>query len=118
MISSFRDETTVTPSTHHITSSGNLISVHAKIQGPTAIVLHGRNIVEQDVILRGDLRGGGQGDEARALVMGRYCRVGEGSVLRPPGKISKGMGTTEAWPLAALQTARPKPSPSAAAGRS
>jgi dynactin-5 len=90
MISSFRDDTIITPSTHHITSSGNLISVNARIQGPTAIVLHGRNIVGRDVVLRGDLRGGGQGEEGRALVMGRYCRVGEGSVLRPPGKVSKG----------------------------
>lgn len=100
MISSFADTIPISSSTYQTTSSGNLISVRARIYGATAIVLHGRNVVEQGVIFRGDLRrflgsaatGGGkkESDGQMAIVMGRYCRIGEDSVVRPPGKMTKG----------------------------
>jgi hypothetical protein len=101
MISSFADPIPISSSTYQTTSSGNLISVRARIYGATAIVLHGRNVVEQGVILRGDLRrflgssssaagSKKESDGQMAIVMGRYCRIGEDSVVRPPGKMTKG----------------------------
>lgn len=99
MISSFSEPIPVSSSTYQTTSSGNLISVRARIYGATAIVLHGRNVVEAGVILRGDLRrflgpttasSKTESDGQMALVMGRYCRIGEDSVVRPPGKMTKG----------------------------
>lgn len=102
MISSFSEPIPVTPTTYQTTSSGNLISTRARIYGATSIVLHGRNVVQAGVILRGDLRrsllgasapsGGGksESDGQMSIVMGRYCRIGEDSVIRPPGKMSKG----------------------------
>lgn len=99
MISSFAEPIPVSSSTYQTTSSGNLISVRARIYGATAIVLHGRNVVEPGVILRGDLRrflgtssasSKKESDGQMAIVMGRYCRIGEDSMIRPPGKMTKG----------------------------
>lgn len=99
MISAFAEPIPISSSTYQTTSSGNLISVRAKISGATAIVLAGRNVVEQGVILRGDLRrflgstsasSKRESDGQMAIVMGRYCRIGEDSVIRPPGKMTKG----------------------------
>lgn len=103
MISSFSESIPVTSTTYQTTSSGNLISTRARIYGASAIILHGRNVVESGVILRGDLRrsllgssasaGGGKAetDGQMAIVMGRYCRIGEDGVIRPPGKMTKGL---------------------------
>jgi dynactin-5 len=102
MISSFSEPIPVTSTTYQTTSSGNLISTRARIYGATAIILHGRNVIDPGVILLGDLRrsllgssasaGGGksESDGQMAIVMGRYCRIGEDSVIRPPGKMTKG----------------------------
>jgi dynactin-5 len=99
MISSFSEPIPVTSTTYQTTSSGNLISTRARIYGATSIVLHGRNVVESGVILRGDLRrsllgssaaGKSENDGQMSIVMGRYCRIGEDSVIRPPGKMTKG----------------------------
>lgn len=43
-------------------------------------------------IVRGDLRRSAAGQHV-VVSMGRYCLIGEGSVLRPPGKIYKGAFT-------------------------
>lgn len=40
-------------------------------------------------ILRGDLRRSTAGQHV-VISMGRYCNIGEGSIIRPPGKMYKG----------------------------
>ncbi|KAG0663754.1 hypothetical protein C6P46_002323 [Rhodotorula mucilaginosa] len=81
------------------TETGNLVSRSCLISGPQNILLGGKSILQPGCILRGDLRragagGGGPGGKEAAtvtLAMGKYCNVGENTVLRPCYKTYKGM---------------------------
>ncbi|CAD6572151.1 MAG: hypothetical protein TREMPRED_000463 [Tremellales sp. Tagirdzhanova-0007] len=71
------------------TDTGNKISRKAVITGATNIILGGKTIVQTGAILRGDLRRSTAGQHV-VISMGRYCSIGEGAIIRPPGKIYKG----------------------------
>jgi len=46
-------------------------------------------VLDLGAILRGDLRRATAGQHV-VISMGRYCSVGEGAIIRPPGKVYKG----------------------------
>jgi hypothetical protein len=48
-----------------------------------------RTALTLGAILRGDLRRSTAGQHV-VISMGRYCNIGEGSIIRPPGKMYKG----------------------------
>ncbi|KAH7732014.1 dynactin 5 [Aphelenchoides avenae] len=72
------------PNMKVITSLGNKVSRKAAIQGSQNIVLKdGCSIIKDDVIIRGDLA---------HLRTGKYCIIGERTIIRPPYKnFSKGL---------------------------
>ncbi|RSH86742.1 uncharacterized protein EHS24_005013 [Apiotrichum porosum] len=74
------------------TDTGNKVSRKATILGATNIILGGKSIIQTRAVIRGDLRRSAPGQHV-VISMGRYCLVGEGAVLRPPGKIYKGAFT-------------------------
>ncbi|BGP72498.1 hypothetical protein NBRC10513v2_005894 [Rhodotorula toruloides] len=83
------------------TDTGNLVSRSCVICGSSNIVLGGKSILQPGCILRGDLRRAGAGATTAggreaatvAIAMGKYCNVGEGTVLRPCYKTYKGVFT-------------------------
>ncbi|WWC62063.1 uncharacterized protein I303_104652 [Kwoniella dejecticola CBS 10117] len=74
------------------TDTGNKVSRKATITGATNIILGGKSIIQTGSILRGDLRRSTAGQHV-VISMGRYCLIGEGSIIRPPGKLYKGAFT-------------------------
>lgn len=56
------------------TASHNYISRKAKIQGPQHVEMKGRSIVEDQVMMHGDLA---------PIRIGRYCCIASGTVLEP-----------------------------------
>lgn len=56
------------------------------------VIVVGKTIIQPGVIVRGDLRRSGAGSSGSAVVVavGKYCVLGEGSVIRPPYKTYKG----------------------------
>ncbi|ORX76172.1 trimeric LpxA-like protein [Anaeromyces robustus] len=72
------------------TDSGNKISRKSVISVPQNIVLGGKTIIQQNCIIRGDLRRKGSG-YAVVIGIGKYCLLGEDSIIRPPYKIYKGV---------------------------
>ncbi|WVQ79953.1 hypothetical protein IAT38_002054 [Cryptococcus sp. DSM 104549] len=74
------------------TDTGNKVSRKALIAGATNIVLGGKSVIQTGSILRGDLRRAAAGQHV-VISVGRYCLVGEGSVVRPPGKMYRGAFT-------------------------
>ncbi|ODN82006.1 hypothetical protein L202_02333 [Cryptococcus amylolentus CBS 6039] len=74
------------------TDTGNKVSRRALISGATNIVLGGKSIIQTSAILRGDLRRSTAGQHV-VITVGRYCLIGEGAVIRPPGKIYEGAFT-------------------------
>ncbi|GAA5897317.1 dynactin subunit 5 [Sporobolomyces salmoneus] len=86
------------PSPYIQTETGNIVSRQASIHGSQNIVLSGKSILSPNCVLRGDLRrtgasssasGGGGGTVV--IAMGKYCFVGESTVLRPCYKTYKGV---------------------------
>jgi dynactin-5 len=103
MASTFLEPVSINQKEYAFTDSGNVISRAAKIYGAQNIVINGRSVIEKGCIIRGDLRrlvstpgvGGSSGTMQLAgthtsVNSGRYLAVGQGSVLRPPGKMYKG----------------------------
>ncbi|WWD17222.1 hypothetical protein CI109_101660 [Kwoniella shandongensis] len=78
--------------THIETDTGNKVSRKATIAGATNIILGGKSIIQTGSILRGDLRRSTAGQHV-VISMGRYCLIGEGAIIRPPGKMYKGAFT-------------------------
>jgi len=74
------------------TDTGNKVSRRASVSGATNIILGGKSIIHSGAILRGDLRRSTAGQHV-VISMGRYCVVGEGAIVRPPGKLNKGAFT-------------------------
>ncbi|BGP18700.1 hypothetical protein JCM10213_006263 [Rhodosporidiobolus nylandii] len=75
------------------TDTGNIVSRSCVITGSQNIVLGGKSILHAHCIIRGDLRraGASAGGGTVVVAMGKYCRVGEGAVLRPCYKTYKGV---------------------------
>lgn len=93
----------VAPSPFIKTETGNVVSRQALIYGSQNIVLSGKSILAPNCVLRGDLRrvatsssstsgggGGGGGGATVVIAMGKYCFVGESTILRPCYKTYKG----------------------------
>ena len=63
-------------------ASGNRVSRHSVLCGSQNIVLNGKNIVQSEAIIRGDLAN---------VRVGRHCVISSKAVIRPPfKKFSKG----------------------------
>lgn len=105
MASAFLDPISISSREYAFTDSGNVISRSAKIYGASNIVINGRSVIEKGCVIRGDLQrvvatpgvGGNAGTMSMQLASnttsvnaGRYLSVGQGTVLRPPGKLYKG----------------------------
>ncbi|KAG7530701.1 hypothetical protein FFLO_04871 [Filobasidium floriforme] len=105
MASAFLDPIPISSKEYAFTDSGNVISRSAKIYGASNIVINGRSVIEKGCVIRGDLQrvvatpgvGGSAGTMSMQLASnttsvnaGRYLSVGQGTVLRPPGKLYKG----------------------------
>ncbi|PWN29330.1 putative dynactin Arp1 p25 subunit RO12 [Jaminaea rosea] len=67
----------------------NRVSRKAVLHGTSNIVLGGKCIIHSGAMVRGDLKRAASGSTI-AISTGRYCVVGEGTVLRPPYKTYKG----------------------------
>ncbi|RSH87281.1 hypothetical protein EHS25_003190 [Saitozyma podzolica] len=74
------------------TDTGNKVSRKAVVTGAQNIILGGKSVIQTGAILRGDLQRAQAGHHV-VISMGRYCLVGEGTVIRPPGKMYKGAFT-------------------------
>jgi dynactin-5 len=65
------------------TASGNRVSRQSVLCGSQNIILNGKNIVQSEAIIRGDLAN---------VRVGRHCIISQKSVIRPPfKKFSKGV---------------------------
>ncbi|RXK37058.1 dynactin 5 [Tremella mesenterica] len=74
------------------TDTGNKVSRKASIVGASNIILGGKSIIQNGAILRGDLRRTIPGQHI-AITMGRYCVIGENTIIRPPSRFYKGTFT-------------------------
>lgn len=84
--------------------TGNKVSRKSVILGSQNIILGGKCIIQHGAIVRGDLKrvspsssssSSGkdppqQQQQSVVIALGRYCFLGEGSVVRPPYKTYKG----------------------------
>ncbi|KAJ1651756.1 hypothetical protein IWQ61_007757 [Dispira simplex] len=76
---------------HYIeTDTGNKVSRKSVIYGSQNITLSGKTIIQAGCVIRGDLRRAG-GGQTLVIAIGRYCLLGENSVIRPPHKTYKGV---------------------------
>jgi len=84
------------------TDSGNKVSRRANISGTANITLGGKTVIMSDVHLRGDLtriKAPSSDPKAAAkqpstsISIGRCTIVATGSVIKPPGRISRGVWT-------------------------
>lgn len=82
--------------------SGNKVSRRANISGTANITLGGKTVIMADVHLRGDLTRTKSPDPKIAsakpqaitsISIGKQTIVATGSVIKPPGRISRGMWT-------------------------
>ncbi|KAI8871962.1 dynactin subunit P25 [Ramicandelaber brevisporus] len=85
------------------TDTGNKISRRAVIFGSQNIILTGKTVIKKGCVIRGDLRrAGGTGMVSSSggvtaaaaassvvIAIGRYCMLGENTVIRPPCKTYK-----------------------------
>ncbi|KAJ1978163.1 hypothetical protein H4R35_002010 [Dimargaris xerosporica] len=72
------------------TDTGNKVSRKSVICGSQNIILAGKTIIQTGCVIRGDLRRAGAG-HAVVIAIGRYCLLGQKSVIRPPHKTFKGV---------------------------
>ncbi|CAM9447408.1 unnamed protein product [Phaeothamnion confervicola] len=62
------------------TTTSNMVSRMAVVHGPQNVNLRGKSIVMPNAILRGELA---------AIRIGRYCLIGEGTVIRPACRLER-----------------------------
>lgn len=60
------------------THTGDLVSRKAQVHGSQNLYLKGKTIIMRDAIIRGELQ---------AIRIGRYCVIGEGTVIRPAYRV-------------------------------
>ncbi|OZJ05803.1 hypothetical protein BZG36_00872 [Bifiguratus adelaidae] len=75
---------------NYIQTASNIVSRKSVICGSQNIVLGGKTIIDDECVIRGDLRRIG-GPNTVAVAIGRYCLLSKGSVIRPPYKTYKGV---------------------------
>ncbi|PWN48078.1 putative dynactin Arp1 p25 subunit RO12 [Violaceomyces palustris] len=73
--------------------TGNKVSRRSTILGSQNIILGGKCIIQNGVIIRGDLKRSQPPSQTQAVVIyiGRYCTLAEGCIVRPPYKTYKGI---------------------------
>ncbi|KAG4306205.1 hypothetical protein PORY_000193 [Pneumocystis oryctolagi] len=72
--------------------TGNKISrLRTTILGSQNIILGGKTIIQSECTLRGDLRRSGDTQSSIAIMIGKYCSLSLGTVIRPPSKTYKGV---------------------------
>lgn len=99
----------VKPKSEYIeTDTGNKVARKAQLHGTQHIILGGRTVIQPDVCIRGDLvrtapaptttaQQGTDGKPAPAsgggtsVSIGRYSFISQGSILRPPHRMFKGV---------------------------
>ncbi|KJZ76835.1 hypothetical protein HIM_03712 [Hirsutella minnesotensis 3608] len=86
------------------TDTGNKVARKATLVGTQNIMLGGKTVIQPDVMIRGDLvrtapssslsASAGPGPaNTTAVAIGRYCFLSRGVLLRPPGRLYKGLFT-------------------------
>ncbi|KAM7196170.1 putative dynactin subunit 5 protein [Rhypophila sp. PSN 637] len=83
------------------TDTGNKVARKATLVGTQNIMLGGKTVIQQEVMIRGDLirslpsssSSGGGPPSNTAVAIGRYCFLSRGCCLRPPGRLYKGVFT-------------------------
>ncbi|KAK0720969.1 trimeric LpxA-like protein [Lasiosphaeris hirsuta] len=82
------------------TDTGNKVARKATLVGTQNIMLGGKTVIQQEVMIRGDLArsvqsssSGGAPPNNTAVAIGRYCFLSRGCCLRPPGRLYKGSFT-------------------------
>ncbi|KAL5612166.1 hypothetical protein BROUX41_000290 [Berkeleyomyces rouxiae] len=82
------------------TDTGNKVARKATLIGTQNIMLGGKTVIQPEVVIRGDLtrfpgnavpQGQGQPGNNTAIAIGRYCFLSRGCLLRPPGRLNKGV---------------------------
>ncbi|VDK49444.1 unnamed protein product [Anisakis simplex] len=70
-------------SEYAVTATGNKVNRKSKLYGSQNIILNGKSILMKDCVLRGDMN---------CIRAGKYCVVGERTVIRPSYKrFSRGL---------------------------
>ncbi|KAL7926103.1 trimeric LpxA-like protein [Trichoderma austrokoningii] len=85
------------------TDTGNKVSRKAVLVGTQNIMLGGKTVIQPEVMIRGDLvrtaqaqppsGGSAAQPNTTAVAIGRYCFLARTVLLRPPGRIYKGVFT-------------------------
>ncbi|KAK1756791.1 putative dynactin subunit 5 protein [Echria macrotheca] len=83
------------------TDTGNKVARKATLVGTQNIMLGGKTVIQPEVMIRGDLArsvpptssSGGAPANNTAVAIGRYCFLSRGCVLRPAGRLYKGVFT-------------------------
>ncbi|KAM7212710.1 Trimeric LpxA-like protein [Rhypophila decipiens] len=83
------------------TDTGNKVARKATLVGTQNIMLGGKTVIQQEVMIRGDLirslpsssSSGGGPPSNTAVAIGRYCFLSRGCCLKPPGRLYKGVFT-------------------------
>ena len=79
--------------------TGNKVARKATLVGTQNIMLGGKTVIQQEVMIRGDLirslqtsssSSGSTPASNTAVAIGRYCFLSRGCCLRPPGRLYKG----------------------------
>ena len=60
-------------------ASGNRVSRQSVLCGSQNIILNGKNVVQSEAIIRGDLSN---------VRIGRYCIISNKAIIRPPFKVN------------------------------
>ncbi|KAL6892385.1 trimeric LpxA-like protein [Trichoderma longibrachiatum] len=87
------------------TDTGNKVARKAVLVGTQNIMLGGKTVIQPEVMIRGDLvrtaapppssssSSGAAPPNTTAVAIGRYCFLSRAVLLRPPGRIYKGVFT-------------------------
>ncbi|TDZ15894.1 Dynactin subunit 5 [Colletotrichum orbiculare MAFF 240422] len=80
------------------TDTGNKVARKATLVGTQNIMLGGKTVIQPEVMIRGDLARSAQPSSGApanntSVAIGRYCFLSRGALLRPPGRMYKGVFT-------------------------
>lgn len=85
-----------------VQDTGNKVSRKASLAGTQNIMLGGKTVIQAGVMIRGDLirtisstssSGAAAPANNTAVAIGRYVFLAKGAILRPPGRMHKGVFT-------------------------
>lgn len=88
------------PTLTYFQDTGNKVARKATLVGTQNIMLGGKTVIQPEVMIRGDLirtapssSGSGAPANSTAVAIGRYCFLSRAVLLRPPGRLYKGVFT-------------------------